>query len=132
MIMCKNKAEISREKVGGKSSSVLLSVVHFCSAEFLASMVSSCCACASCARRVVWNSAKVRPCSCFLLFCVIVLCASCARERFILCERDSVCERERETDRGEKKEQRDKSKEGKQREREKRRHDVMRVECDSG
>ena len=33
-------------------------------------------------RRVVGDSAKVLSCS--LLFCVMMLCASCARERFIL------------------------------------------------
>ena len=55
----------------------------------------------SCARRIVRDWAKVRPCS--LLFCVMLLCVSCARERFILCQRESACERERETDRGKKK-----------------------------
>ena len=47
----------------------------------------------SCARRIVRDWAKVRPCS--LLFCVMLLCVSCARERFILCQRESACKRER-------------------------------------
>ena len=45
-------------------------------------------------RRVVGGSAKVCPCS--LMFCVMILCASCARERFILSARE--CVRERKSD----------------------------------
>ena len=45
-------------------------------------------------RRVVGDSAKVRPCS--LLFCVMMLsCARVVRENDSFCQRESAYERER-------------------------------------
>ena len=39
-------------------------------------------------RRVMGDSAKVRQCS--LLFCVMMFCASCARERFIVKKKSAL------------------------------------------